>query len=102
MNFAVLPVAELEGVEAAVWYDDRRLGLGDEFLDELGQVLERIQAAPASFASLEGYFGQHDVRRCLLKRFPYAVIFRWRPEEVLIVAVGHVRRRPFYWLDRLG
>ncbi len=102
MNLAVLPVAELEGIEAAIWYDDRRPGLGDEFLDELTHVLERIQAAPVSFAALEHYSGQHDIRRCLLKRFPYAVIFRRRLEEVLIVAVGHVRRRPLYWLDRLG
>jgi plasmid stabilization system protein ParE len=102
LNFEVLPVAELEGIEAAIWYDDQRLGLGDEFLDELAQGLERIQAEPASFAALEHYSGQHDVRRCLLKRFPYVVIFRRRPEEVLIVAVGHVRRRPLYWLDRLG
>lgn len=102
MTLNVLPIAELEATDAAIWYDDRRVGLGDEFLDELSQGFERIHAAPDSLAVLEHYAGNHEVRRCLLKRFPYVVIFCRRTDEVLVIAVGHIRRRPLYWLDRLG
>jgi plasmid stabilization system protein ParE len=102
LKFRVLSVAELEGAEAVSWYDDQRPGLGDEFFGEVQQAFERIRAMPRSLSPLEDYSGPHDVRRCRLERFPYLVIFRYRPEEILVVAVSHARRQPLYWLHRLG
>ena len=102
MNLASLPVAELEAAEAAIWYDDQRRGLGDEFIEELRQAFSHIESAPRSFQPLRLYAGGYDIRSCLIKRFPYVVIFRCRTEEVLIVAVSHVRRKPLYWLERLA
>lgn len=102
MKLKVLPEAELEAATAAIWYDDHRFGLGDEFLIELQQAFDRISSSPAEPPSLESYAGGHDIRRCLLKRFPYLVIFMERPDEVVVVAVSHARRRPFYWVDRLA
>ena len=102
MNCSILPTAELEAADAAIWYDDRRQGLGDEFLAEFRRALDRISSAPEGFSRLEGYAGEHDVRRCLLQRFPYLVVFMCRPEVIVVAAVSHVRRRPFYWLERLN
>jgi len=102
VKFTVLPEAELEAAEAVIWYDDQRLGLGDDFLVELKQAFDRIGSGPDELPLLESYAGPHDVRRCMLKRFPYLVIFACRPAEVLVVAISHARRRPLYWLDRLS
>lgn len=102
MNLSILQVAELEAAQAALWYDEQRMGLGDEFLDELHAAFERIRETPTLFPELEHYAGTHDVRRCRVKRFPYLAVFVNRPEELLIVAIAHVRRRPLYWLERLG
>lgn len=74
---------------------------GSEFLTEIADAFGRIRSNAVSCAPLESYHGRYDVRRCLLNRFPYLVIFDNRPEEVLVVAIAHVRRRPLYWLDRL-
>jgi hypothetical protein len=101
VNFTILPPADLEAVEAAVWCDDQRAGLGDEFLTELDQAFQRLQSAPQACSQLECYSGSHEVRRCLLKRFPYMVIFLCLPSELLVLAISHVRRRPLFWLDRL-
>ena len=101
MILRVLAEARREAVEAAVWYDRQRSGLGDQLLGEIERALERIEIAPERFAIWEPYDGAEEFRRCLLKRFPYVVIFEHRPEEVLVVAISHVRRRPNYWLDRL-
>jgi len=101
MNFAILPAAELEIAEAAAWYEDQRPGLGSEFLDELRRALGRVEKAPDTFSKLVCDPGPDQVQRCLLKRFPYMSVFLCRPDEVLVVAVCHVRRRPFYWLDRI-
>ena len=43
MTITVLPDAELESAEAVIWYDNQRLGLGDDFLVELGRSLDRIE-----------------------------------------------------------
>jgi plasmid stabilization system protein ParE len=102
LNLSILPVAELEAAQAAIWYEEQRIGLGDEFLDDLRAAFERIHEMPNLFPVLEHYSGTHNVRRCQLKRYPYLTIFANRPEELLIVAVAHVRRRPLYWLERLG
>ncbi len=97
----VLAEARREAVEAAAWYDQQRSGLGDKLLDEIESTLERIERAPESFAVWEPYDGAEEFRRCILKRFPYVVIFEHRPHEILVVGISQVRRRPNYWLDRL-
>jgi toxin ParE1/3/4 len=101
MNVAILPAAELEAAEAAAWYDDQRLGLGDDFLDELQKALARAQSQTDACSVLEDFPGPDLVQRCLLRRFPYMAIFLCRSDEILVVAICHVRRRPFYWLDRI-
>ncbi len=100
MIFGVLPAAELEAALAA-WYDDQRPGLGDEFLAALAEAYDRIFNSPQALPQSEGYRGRHEVRRCLLKRFPYVISLVCRPHEVLVVAVSHTRRRPFFWLERI-
>jgi toxin ParE1/3/4 len=101
VNFRILPVADLEAVEAAVWYDDQRAGLGDQFLSELEAAFHKIRDSAQACSLLECHSGPHEVRRCLLRRFPYLAISFHRPEETVIIAVSHVRRRPSYWLDRI-
>jgi plasmid stabilization system protein ParE len=39
-------------------------------------------------------------RRVLVSRFPYQLVYRLRPGEVVVVAVAHMKRRPGYWRDR--
>jgi toxin ParE1/3/4 len=102
VRLTVLCDAELESAEAAAWYDDQRAGLGDEFLTEVAQALTNIGSDPQSFSRLESYAGRYEVRRCVLRRFPYLIVFACRPNETLVVAIAHGRRRPLYWLERLG
>ncbi len=97
-----MPEAQLEMLEAAAWYESHQSGLGDDFIDELESAIGRVSSEPGRFGRLEVYAGAHDVRRCMLARFPYLIVFLWRPSETVIVAVSHTRRRPLYWLDRVS
>jgi hypothetical protein len=98
----VLPQAWKEAVEAAAWYDGKRSGLGDDFLDEVDQSLARIEQGPQSFPRWESYTGRREIHCCRLSRFPYAVIFACRDGETAVVAISHARRHPLYWLARQG
>lgn len=102
MTLTVLPEAELETTEAAIWYEDRRARLGDDFLAELRCAFDFIQREPQGSALLESYTGAFEIRRHRLKHFPYLVIYACLPSDCIVVAVTHVRRKPLYWLDRLG
>ena len=87
----------LEEAEAAIdWYRRRSFRAAERFLDELEEVIKRIDSDPGQFP---GYaFG---TRKALLDRFPYLVIFRETAKGVEIIAVAHGRRRPGYWRDRV-
>ena len=88
--------AQLDIEEAAIWYEDRRPGLGLRFLDELDYVMERITATPLQFPEIHP-----RVRRGLLKRFPYSVYFLAGGEQVEVIAVLHQHRHPDAWRNRL-
>jgi hypothetical protein len=79
----------------------QRLDLGHEFLTEVEQVLAVIEASPSSFPRLDGPSKELVVRRALMPRFPYAIIFLVLQAEIRVLGVAHAKRRPSYWLDRV-
>jgi len=83
--------------DAVEWYESRRLGLGADFFDAVVTAIDAIHAHPeiGTQRSSDG-----KTRRVLLEKFPYQVVYRLRPEEVAIVAIAHLKRRPNYWKDR--
>lgn len=97
-----MPEAEAEYYEAAQWYESQQSGVGDEFLDELSVAIDKIRHDPHQFSKLEtSYQPSRDLRRCLLHRFPFLVVYEIATGEIRVVAVSHARRHPNYWTDRL-
>jgi plasmid stabilization system protein ParE len=95
MKVGFHPAADLEFRAAAAYYDKRALGLGAEFIADL----ERQCALLAERATIgRRYDAVH--RLVLLRRFPFALIYRTSESEVTIIAVAHTRRRPGYWRGR--
>jgi toxin ParE1/3/4 len=88
-------LAEHELNEAAQYYDLEDPGLGGAFLDEVDRCLDSIQAHPEAGVILRG-----DVRRRLLRRFPYALLYKIKPTGIRILAVMNLKRRPTYWIGR--
>jgi hypothetical protein len=75
--------------------------LGAELVDEMASILPLVQDRPHSFPQLQGFDERFEIRRALLTRFPYAIVFVVQPEEIRVLAVAHAKRRPQYWLSRL-
>ena len=91
------PQAATELVSAQRWYERQRPGLGGRFLATMEAVIERIAENPNAFGLLRG-----DVRRAVVSRFPYQIVFTASDDEVLIVAVWHSRRSPRDLMRRLS
>jgi plasmid stabilization system protein ParE len=96
----VLPVrfhqdAEAEFHEAVLWYENQRIGLGPEFVLCIDEAVERIRRGPQGFPVI-----LNEVRRAVVRRFPFAIFFEARPEEIRVLAVFHSRRDPSRWQSR--
>ena len=83
------PIARLEMDDAMGWYQEHKEGLEAEFKDAVDQLLERIAAAPLRFGPVRG-----EIRRALLRRFPYAIHFVPEPNAIIVLAVFHTKRDP--------
>lgn len=92
--------AQADMAEASRWYDARQPGLGVEFLRSVGRVIARIEAAPHTGSGVPGV-SDADIRRVLIRRFPYHVVYVELPDRAQIVAIAHHRRRPRYWIGRV-
>jgi plasmid stabilization system protein ParE len=87
--------AEEDIREAHEWYEAQRSGLGDELIAELDASFQRLQAAPSRYPKVH-----KDLRRALLRRFPYAVYFSATSNGILVFGVLHQRRSPAVWQRR--
>lgn len=96
MKVRFLTLAQQELDDATVWYDERAEGLGQEFLDELDRTVRRAISFPRSCPEIEA-----GIRRCLVARFPYGLIYGIDDDTIVVVAVAHLHRRPDYWIDRI-
>ena len=83
--------ASAELIDAVRWYEERRPGIGGEFFDAVVETVTLIEASPEI-----GSVSRHDsrTRRMLVPRFPYQVVYRLKPTEIVHVAVGHLKTPP--------
>jgi plasmid stabilization system protein ParE len=91
-----IPEALEEIQEAITYYESERPSLGSEFAVELARTVDRIRARPDAWQPLG-----RSARRCRMQRFPFGVVYFVREDQIVIVAVMHLHRRPGYWRDRL-
>lgn len=98
----VHPEALLDIRDAFAFYEHERPGLGGEFADFVYSLIDSIRAQPNIGAPTNHRSSRGLVRRRLLNRFPYSIIYvvYGASDTIEIVAVAHGKRRPGYWADR--
>ena len=90
------PAVEAELKEIRRHYEERSPGLGTQFIDEFERQVLSLAAAPERWRVVTA-----DVRRCLMRRFPYIIYFRHVDAERLrITVIKHQRRHPDYGRER--
>lgn len=97
MKRAFLRIATLEFEEAVAYFNQQSEGLGYQFAIEVQRALDRIAEFPGAWPVLS-----KNTRRCRLRRFPYAVIYRMMNDTLLVIAVMHLHRNPDTWRMRSG
>ena len=95
MRSRLTPAADADIQDIHGWYRRQREGLALEFKRALDECMVRIQDSPLAYPKIHG-----DIRRALLRRFPYCVFFTVEPTEVAVHGVFHGRRDPKVWRSR--
>jgi toxin ParE1/3/4 len=92
----IRPEAEFDLAEAYGWYETQLPGLGSQFLLSVDAALASIQRTPELYPVIH-----KNVRRSLIRRFPYGVFYVAEQDRIVVLAVLHARRDPRSWEDRV-
>jgi plasmid stabilization system protein ParE len=95
-GYRLLPPAEEEMTEAALFYEAAKTGLGDPFLDDVQRAIDTVRERPHL-----GVAVSYGFRRALIRRFPFSLIYALEGDEIVVIAVAHQRRSPNYWKVRI-
>ncbi len=97
-HFLVIrPEAEADLAEGFNWYEERRTGLGFEFLDRVKFVLRKIEENPLRYSAT-----YQNVRLALVGRFPYKILYLVEDASAEVIGVVHVKRSPQFWQKRVS
>ena len=89
------PAAAADIETAYRWYEKERAGLGSEFLDAVEKLVRVVAENPERFPVI-----RKDVRRAILKRFPYSIFYRVTSNHIVVIACFHGKRDPKGWQSR--
>ena len=92
MELEFSPLARTEFMDAVDYYETRQPGLGKEFSEEVHATIGQILHYPNGWFRIDPVF-----HRCLVKRFPYGIVYSIENKTVRITAVMNLHRKPNYW-----
>jgi toxin ParE1/3/4 len=96
MTLILHPEARDEMIESARYYARKVPGLGEDFLKAVDLAFDEVVGAPLRWRVVA-----LDVRRYVLSRFPFGILYQIRLDRVNVIAVAHFSRHPDYWKDRI-
>jgi plasmid stabilization system protein ParE len=89
------PEAELDIEDAAKWYEQQRLNLGVEFVEEIERKGSLIEDNPMQYEEVH-----KSLHRAVVDRFPFNIFYLIENKSIIIVAVMHGSRHPKRWKKR--
>ncbi len=95
MSFSFHPEADEEFNKAIDYYENIEPGLGYNFAQEVYSTIKRSVEFPKAWPALED-----EIKRSLVRRFPYGVLYSEEREGIFIVAIMNLHRKPDYWNHR--
>lgn len=87
--------ARLELLREVQYYEEKRPGTGRRFREAVGSAPKLMRRFPTGGAP-----GPAGTRKTKVKGFPFTVVYRDEPDEVIVFAIAADRRQAGYWLAR--
>lgn len=99
MNLDILPDALEEMDSAFLFYESQVPQLGFQFLAAVEDGFHRILLNPQAWTII--HQGPSRTYRCLIRPFPFGLIYKIREKKIIVVAVMHLSRKPGFWKKRI-
>ncbi len=96
MIYEFHPEAENEFISSIDYYEKCQVGLGYDFAQIINSAIIDIAASPKTWPLFYS-----DIRRRLVNRFPFAILYSDEGTVIYILAVMHLSRDPHYWQSRI-
>ena len=96
MNLRISEFAQEELNDGVFYYELQQPGLGIRFKREVQDSINRIKRNPNTWPKERG-----EVRKYLLHKFPYKILYSIQDQDIVILAIAHQHRRPGYWLEEI-
>jgi plasmid stabilization system protein ParE len=93
MKVVFSKLASLELEDTIAFYETEQAGLGFRFKEEIKSSILRIKEHPEAWSIERG-----EIRKALLHRFPYKILYAIEKEKIIILAIAHQHRKPNYWV----
>ena len=94
------PAARDDIREATEWYAVRDSKAAQRFVAAVDAAMNEITEFPDGPPRLETWSGPENIRRVLLHRFPYVIVFEILSGEIVIWCISHTSRKPNHWQNR--
>jgi len=95
MDLIFDPLAVKEFDDALEYYEAQEIGLGEQFKKEVWSAINIIERFPEA-----GQEVRSKIRKILIRRFPYKLIYMFHENMIYIIALAHGYREPDYWIER--
>jgi hypothetical protein len=95
MKIVFSKFSKLELEDAIAFYELEHSGLGIKFKEEVQKNIERIKKFPLAVSIERG-----EIRKSLLHKFPYKILYSIESDHIFIIALAHQHRKPDYWVER--
>ena len=89
------PGAAKDYEEAFVWYSARGIDIALDFEREIERCVRLIAQNPLRWPKFDA-----QRHRIVVRKFPYSIVYEMIGQEIMVLAVAHGRRKPYYWLSR--
>lgn len=93
---SILPDAQADFDKGVEWYAKEKNGLGKRFGKAVKEVLKGLRRLPNRHGIVF-----KDIRRAMVKGFPYAIFYRVVKQEVFIISIFHCSQDPSEWQSRV-
>lgn len=96
MKIQIHELAAIEFDDAVKWYELQSEGLGERFKAATKQKIEKISQNPRWFT-----IETEDVYKAYVPKFPYKILYTVEADSIIIWAIAHLHRKPWYWQSRV-
>ena len=97
MKIEIVELASQEFDDAIDWYEMQSIGLGNNFKKQVMAQVKKIKANPTWFLVEE-----EPIYKVFIPKFPYKILYTVEDKKIIIWAIVHLHRKPWYWQSRMN